>query len=632
MLLIDALKLIKQLIASGEVHKDRKRAMDLADKYKKLITGEDIGSLLIQFVQREDRALFEQRLRITKAITPAVAASIRKPFNKVVRNDRVRKSVDTTTETRTNSVHKMISSFFGSSRKQNRGLDYWLKTRFLELQFTDPNAWVVLEWSQPRNPAEVIMPRPFEVDSTMAENWLIINDETKWLKVKQTITYLAVKTLVGDQEPIKTEGYRHTLYDEEVTIVFEDFDENYHIWSGYKLAPNEAIETINNKKYLVKIFYPKVGFVPAFRVGYIRDEVTNGRTFVNPWHDALCYFEKSLKTVSEMDLTMSLHVFPQKLQYVKKCVGMEREGGRNQPCRNGKEPGGGICQACKGAGYQIHTTAADVINVPMPDDPKEMFNLDQMLVYKAPPIETVKFQNEYILQLESQTHQAVFNSQVFIKKRAGSGGQGGDVQKTATEADFSMQSVYDALEPFTEKFSELWKDLVTTFGIIAGESVDKIKVVHQFPADFKLKTTDILLEERQAASASGAPAFLIETIDDDLADILYSGDDLRINKYYIKRRYYPFPGKSADEIALLLASQYVPKYFKVLYSNFDEIFKDIEKENPEIWADNENSAATDELVKAMVQRYIEKIGEESPALNIEAFRLGNPAGEENEEE
>lgn len=633
MLLIDALKLSKQLIDANEENKDRKHVTGLADKYKKLITGDNIGSLLVQFVQREDKALFEQRLKLTKAITPAVAASIRKPFNKVVRNDRVRKSWKMSTETRNATVNTMVKSFFGAARKQNRGLDYWMKTRFLELQFTDPNAWVVLDWKAPQTPAEVVTPRPFEVSSTMAQNWLIINDEVKWLFVCQDITFFTASTLAIDSKVTKKSGKRYTLYEEDFTVVYEQADENYIKQSGYVFKPGETAETIKNVYYLVRYFEPKVGYVPAFRVGYLRDEVTDGRTFVNPWHDALCYFEKSLKTVSEMDLTMALHVFPQKLQYVQKCIGEERNG-RAQPCRSGRMANGDICKTCKGAGYQIHTTAADVINVPMPEDAKDMFNLDQMLVYKAPPIETVKFQNEYILQLEKQCHQAVFNSQVFIKKQtAGSDpSAGGDVAQTATEADFNMQSVYDALEPFTEKYSELWMDILTTFAIIAGDKIETIKVVHQFPADYKLKTSDVLLAERRTASNSGAPSFMIATIDDDLADILYNGDDLNINKYYVKRRYFPFPGKTADEVALLLASAYVPKYFKVLYSNFDEIFKEIEKTNPEIWTDKEAIAKTDGLVKAKVEEYIQRVDQQNPSFNLNAFRDANPAGDGTEEE
>lgn len=620
--LIDALQLIKNLIQDPEVNRDYKHVTDLAEKYRKLITGNDVGSLLIQFVQREEKALFDQRVRFTKTITPAVAASVRKPFNKVARAERIRKSWEMSNVRRTENVGTMISSFYGAKKKKNRGLDYWMKMRFNSLQFSDPNSWLVVEWDQPDNPAAVILPRPFEVSSFEATNWQIINNEVKWLQVTQDITFLTVANLSADQKPTKRFGKRLTLYDEDITIRFEQCDSKYLSMLGYQLKRNEAIEKIKDEEYLVQINFPKVGYVTAFRIGYIPDEQTKGRTFVNPWHDALCYFEKSLKTVSEFDLTMGLHVFPQKTQYVKKCIGAKR-GDRLQPCKAGRLADGAVCPTCKGEGYQIHTTAQDVINVPMPDDPKDMVSLDNIVNYKAPPIETVVFQNEYILQLEKQVHQTVFGTQVFVKTQYTN--KQGSQAETATATDYNMESVYDTLEPFTEKWSELWLDVVTTFGIIAGETIENIKAVHVFPADPKLKNSNILMMERKGALDAGAPAFMVASIDDNLADINFAGDDLALNKYYIKRRYQPFPGKSADEIALLLSSQYVPKFYKVLYSNFDEIFKEVENKNPEIWVDFANAEKFDQIVIAKVDEFIKRLDATAPVFNLDNMRAANPA-------
>jgi hypothetical protein len=44
--------------------------------------------------------------------------------------------------------------------------------------------------------------------------------------------------------------------------------------------------------------------------------------------------------------------------------------------------------------------------------------------------------------------------------------------------------------------------------------------------------------ERKTATESGAPAVLLETIDDDLAGIIYAGDPLGLQKYRVKRRYF----------------------------------------------------------------------------------------------
>lgn len=633
-----AFTLSNRLIETGEVHKDFNRVTDLAETYRIFITGQDIGKKLIQFVQREDADLFKQRLALTKSITPAVASSVRQPFNKVARNDRIRKSKKLKNETRQVALDSMISGFYGSRRKKNKGLDYWLKTRFIEMQFIDPNSWVVVEWDTPEKESDPVKPRPFEVSASEAVNFFVVNDEVRWLFVKQDITFLSFGTqasnntgtnstlpgvitpAAGDsQKPNKLNGFRWTLYDEDVTVVYEQVDKDYLTKIGYVLQANEKFEVLNKCTYIVRNYAPNVGYPPVFRIGYKRDEATKGRTYVNPWHDAMCYFDKSLKTVSELDLTMTLHTFPQKLQYVQKCQGPSRQ----KKCNQGMLQDGTQCPTCKGIGFKLHTTAQDAILLPMPEGKDDMLDLEKLLVYKTPPIELIKFQNEYTQQLEKQVHQSVYNSQVFVKK-AGQPGATGQPLQTATETDYNMQSVYDTLEPFTEKYSEMWCDLVITFAILAGAKEEDLDAGHDFPADYKLKTSDILMGERKTATESGAPAVLLETIDDDLAGIIYAGDPLGLQKYRVKRRYFPFSGNTPDEIAGLLTSQFVLDEPKILYSNFDLIFKELESENPDFWTTSDLKKQAD-LVKAKVTEYSERLKAQQPAgMTVDTFREGKP--------
>lgn len=637
-----AYTLTNRLIVTGETHADFERVTNLAETYRIYITGLDIDKKLVQYVPREDKELFEQRVRLTKSITPAVASSVRQPFNKVARNDRIKKTKNVKNETRQAALDGMISGFYGSRRKKNKGLDYWLKTRFIELQFIDPNSWVVVEWDPAASDSEPVKPRPFEVSAKEAVNFFVVNDEVRWLFVKQDITYLSYgnqannipgsnnaestapgvvtpNTAPGDK-PNKQSGFRFTLYDEDVTVVYEQVDKDYLIKTGYVLQDGEKWEEINKATFLVRTYSPNVGYPPVFRVGYKRDDATKGRTYLNPWHDGLCFFDKSLKAVSELDLTMCQHVFPQKLAYIQKCQGPSK----TKRCNQGTLQDGSECPSCKGSGFKkVQTTAQDAILLPMPETKEEMLDLDKLVVYKTPPIELIKFQNEYTQQLEKQVHQAVYNSQVFVKK-AGQPGATGQPIQTATETDYNMQSVYDTLEPFTEKFSEMWCDLVITFAILAGAQESDIDAGHEFPADYKLKTSDILLNERKTATESGAPSFLLETIDDDLAGIVYAGDPLGLQKYKVKRRYFPFSGNTPDEIAALLSSQFVPEEPKVLYSNFDQIFKELEIENPDFWTTT-NQAKQRTLLIQKVTDFMEKLKSQRPAgMTVDSFREGNP--------
>lgn len=581
------------LIDKQVTHRDYKRVCDLAKDYLSLITGEDVGRMLEQFIKREDAEMFEQRKRITQPITGAVAGSLIKPFYKVSRNDKVKSSFDFKNPSKTDAVKTMLKTFYGEQRKENKGLDFWLKTRFVELSFNDPNAWIVTEWQTPE-PQQIAEPKPYEVTSAEAINFEIKNNELNWLFV-QAGTFLNKYNDKGEFLEVSV-GIKYTIYEKDNTVTFTEVCRNGYLKKQVELKSNEEFVEAKGKVFVKATFSPNLGYVPAFRVGYKRDQGTNGRTFVNPFHEAMPYFKKSIKTVSELDLTMALHTFPQKLQYVQKCTGVSRE----KKCNNGKIADGSECTACTGRGFKLHTTAQDAILLPMPDNKEDLIPLDSILTYKSPPIDLIKFQKDYITDLKLDAHLAVYNSQMFASGEL-------QVAKTATEIDSNMESIYDTLEPYTEKVSEVWKDFVYTFAKLATvEKPEDGNILHQFPSDLKLKTTRMLLEELKAANDSGAPSFMRDAINNDLADIIYTGDDVGKLKYETKHKFFPFNGKNPDEIAMLVASNYVSDFTKVLYSNFEAIFTDIEKEKPLFWL-MESYAEQWTILSDKVKEYMDEL-------------------------
>ena len=613
MLLAELLTLAYGFIYTKEKHQWYDRVNDLRTKYKALMTGEDMDKLLIQFVRREDLELFEQRVQLTIAITPAVCGSVMKPFNKVARNNKVKIKFDFNDDNANNNVQDMVDAFYGRQRSKNKGIDYWLKTRFPQLSFCDPNAFVVVEWDTPETATVITKPRPFEVSSQDAWNFKIISEELNWLWVHNCISYMVLDK--GKNEGIKaararnigipTPGHQFTMYDQDQTLVFEQVDPNYLKANGYVYADNETLweDVLNKDFYLVKTFNPNLGYVPAIRVGYIKDIYTDAVTFVNPFHDAMPYLMKSIKTVSEMDLTMALHAFPQKLQYVQRCPGENKK-----KCNAGYIADGMKCSLCGGKGYSIHTTAQDAFLLPIPDDKTDMMDIDKLIAYKSPPIDLVQFQKSYIDSLKADAHYAVFTQQTLTRtvgpSTKGPGGGAGNV--TATETNTNMQSVYDALHPFTEKESDTWVEFVTIFADLAGADTEDAVILHKFPADFKLKSIEDLLNDLTAINASGAPSFLRDQANCDIAEVLYEGDDLEMLRFQVRHKFFPFNGQSPDEIALNMASGYVSEYTKVLYANYEAIFSEIELEKPNFYL-MPLFADQVAIVEAKVAEYIEEI-------------------------
>lgn len=591
----------KKKKSSNKKHADYQRTVDLAKEYKAHVSGVGIDDYLKRFAKREDEEMFEQRKRLTNSISQSVASSLQKPFYKVARNKNVKKKFSLKGDkTREEIVQKMISGFYGTNELNTKGLDFWLKNRFIELTFTDPNAFVVIEWeAKPENvPLE---PYPYEVNSIDAFDYVYKHGVLNELFTRQseTIIYL-------DKDGVEKEKVvdAFTLYEIGISLKVVEYCPKYYEAKGIVIDETRQMTFVENEIHFIATYNEtNLDFIPAFRVGYIRDTATDGRTFVNPFESAMPYFRKALKAVSELDLSITLHTFPQKLQYVTKC-----KGKGTKKCNNGMVSGTQtVCGECKGSGLQVHTSGQDTIYFPLPDDKSEMFDLDKILIYKQPPIDLIKFQDEYVRNLKTDAHLSVFNSNMFITNEA-------EFAKTATEVNLNTQGIFDTLFPYTEKFSEVWKTAVKVFVRLSGFLTD-FELIHIFPTDLEIKTVAVLMAELKLANESEAPSYFRDAILEEIANQVYEGDELGREKHFTRHKFFPFSGKTETEIQFLMASPYVSNFTKVLYANFEAIFTDIEKAVPNFYKLNYNLQW--EKLNEFVKPYLEEINSQNEPIRID---------------
>lgn len=591
----------KKKKSSNKKHADYQRTVDLAKEYKAHVSGVGIDDYLKRFAKREDEEMFEQRKRLTNSISQSVASSLQKPFYKVARNKNVKKKFTLKGDkTREEIVQKMISGFYGTNELNTKGLDFWLKNRFIELTFTDPNAFVVIEWeAKPENvPLE---PYPYEVNSIDAFDYVYKHGVLNELFTRQseTIIYL-------DKDGVEKEKVvdAFTLYEIGSSLKVVEYCPKYYEAKGIVIDETRQMTFVENEIHFIATYNEtNLDFIPAFRVGYIRDTATDGRTFVNPFESAMPYFRKALKAVSELDLSITLHTFPQKLQYVTKC-----KGKGTKKCNNGMVSGTQtVCGECKGSGLQIHTSGQDTIYFPLPDTPDEMFDLDKILVYKQPPIDLIKFQDEYVRNLKKDAHLSVYNSNMFLAEDP-------QFAKTATEVNTNTQGIFDTLFPYTEKFSEVWKTAVKVFVRLSGFLTD-FELIHIFPTDLEIKTVAVLMAELKLANESEAPSYFRDAILEEIANQVYEGDELGREKHFTRHKFFPFSGKTETEIQFLMASPYVSNFTKVLYANFEAIFTDIEKAVPNFYKLNYNLQW--EKLNEFVKPYLEEINSQNEPLRID---------------
>ena len=526
----------KKKKSSNKKHADYQRTVDLAKEYKAHVSGVGIDDYLKRFAKREDEEMFEQRKRLTNSISQSVASSLQKPFYKVARNKNVKKKFTLKGDkTREEIVQKMISGFYGTNELNTKGLDFWLKNRFVELTFTDPNAFVVIEWeAKPENvPLE---PYPYEVNSIDAYDYIYKHGVLNELFTRQSETIIYLDKDGAEKEKVVD---AFTLYEIGSSLKVVEYCPKYFEAKGIVIDETRQVTFVENEIHFIATYNEtNLDFIPAFRVGYIRDTATDGRTFVNPFESAMPYFRKALKAVSELDLSITLHTFPQKLQYVTKC-----KGKGTKKCNNGMVSGTQtVCSECKGSGLQIHTSGQDAIYFPLPDTPDEMFDLDKILVYKQPPIDLIKFQDEYVRNLKKDAHLSVYNSNMFLAEDP-------QFAKTATEVNTNTQGIFDTLFPYTEKFSEVWKTAVKVFVRLSGFLTD-FELIHIFPTDLEIKTVAVLMAELKLANESEAPSYFRDAILEEIANQVYEGDELGREKHFTRQKFFPLkiPYKLSDSI------------------------------------------------------------------------------------
>lgn len=616
----EKLKVFKKLIKGNKRHADYSRTVELASEYKAHVSGVGLDAYLKKFARREDDEMFEQRKRLTNSISQSVASSLQKPFYKVARNKNVKNKFTLKGDkNREEIVKKMMVGFYGMNELNTKGLDYWLRNRFLELTFTDPNAFVVIEWeAKPENvPLE---PYPYEITSENAFYYKFEHGILKMLFSRQKEVMFYIDSKDTEQEK---EIDAYTLYEIGSSMKIVEYQPRYYQENGIEIQPNQFVYEENSKHYIATLNETNLDFIPAFRVGYIRDTATDGRTFVNPFESAMPYFRKALKAVSELDLSITLHTFPQKLQYVKKCQGVSKV----KKCNNGRV-GDEVCAKCKGSGLEVITSGQDAIYLQLPDkaDLKdELIDLDKLIAYKTPPIDLIKFQDDYVRNLKTDAHLSVYNSNMFISNEA-------EFAKTATEVNLNTQGIYDTLFPYTEKFSEVWKTAVKVFVRLTGFLGD-FELLHIFPTDLELKTIAVLMGELKLANDSEAPSYFRDAILQEIANQVYEGDELGQLKHFTRHRFFPFSGKTETEIQFLMASPYVSNFTKVLYANFEAIFTDIEKALPNFYKLNYNTQW--EKLNEFAKPYLDEINSQNEPLRIDfgtANNADNPDDEGKTEE
>ena len=554
--LTDALIRVGEVIHLGSRHPFYGRATELADLYRKLVTGDNLSSLLRQFVLRESDEAFKQRERITSHVITTTVKNLMDVVKKVPRANYQRRLQAESTKS-ADEIELALSTFWG-----DQSVDDYVKTRWVEMNGIDPNAFSVVEFDPFDNNVERAKPYPFEVSAHDAVDFKVDNNTLQYL-ISRSHFAMPMKDAPNNI------GEKLTVYLKNQTFSLKERPERYgkqnlEIENGSFYYDAELPSIFRSGERLFDITYPTphdLGHVPAKRFGYLRDMWTNGNTFVAPYDPSVPLLLKSIKVNSEMDLTMAFSAFPLRIEYAPKCDALD--------CFNGRtNDGTAICSSCNGSGHKSVTSAQEKLVLTLPKPGSEMYDLEKLIAFKSPPVDILTFQQQYVEAMTAACKSAMFNSDIFTRQQ---------VAETATSKRIDLDNVYDTLFDCALGMGSIWAFLVkTSAGFM---SLDKGLVAELvFAKDFKMKGLADLLADLESANRSGAGPEVIRSIQNDIARLLYADDPLSLVRFTTKARINPFSGYSEKQIAISLSDANVPQRYKTLYLMLGVIFDELEAE------------------------------------------------------
>ena len=564
------LKTICEVIGNGLRHQDYKHTVDYADNLRNISIAreESVEKLLRQVVRRESDDDFKQRVIITRLLTRALWNRLRTPFNKALRLD----NANITMEKEEKELH---DAFYGKTP-----LYKYLRENYHPISFFDPNAHQVIGFEKFDNNTEKAKLRP---EIVMSDDSLYFEYDTDQLKVFVCRYGSGYKLFhhgsIDENDQMTNDGNGIVAVEiNETAAVDWKVDMNYVTLIGDENAVRDenspVLLKIGDKYWKFIETEPKISGIQVKRIGYCLDTETNNRTMISPIDPAIPRIEGTIKSKSELDISLAMHCFPQKIQLVDSCRGWKNpDNGNLVKCNGGvafgtnNEP----CKNCGGTGDEpISKTGMDVILVRMGKNKDEDHLPSDMVHYAKPDIDTPKFLDEYLIKQEQLCFQDLFPENPRGERNGA---------KTATEIKIDEGNMSDAIMPCVRQFESMWNWAMHT-GLNIRD-INEPKANMRFPDDIDIKTLGELIEDWK--QSEGLPVSVRKSIRKKIANKLSVGDNKTEKLEAIRIMHEPFIDKSSADIKYIFSQNYAKMDQRILWANYDEIMSACEKKNEDSW-------------------------------------------------
>lgn len=542
------LQVMRPRIESRSMHPYYERTVDRRKLYSAMMTGDNLADYLLRFETREDNEHFALRKRITQqCVTPPVNEAASK-FYKTSRYPNIKKDIYyEKNESRIDTLKQALSRFTYEGDIQS-----YIALEYDRRSLIDPNAFLVMDfkaYDAMQNERPDVYGVFIPCDDVVDFEYLP-NDELNFLIIKRAFDFYN-----ADGEYIQLIDYIGYLGND--ILIFQEHHDERELPS----VPYKDFEASNLYHYYT--LQSKAGQVQAFRLGYIKDPITNYKTVISPLDNAETVVRDLNNDKSEYDQTKRFHVFPQKLQFVDTCKGISEV----VTCNRGYDPEGKLCGKCGGTGLMpIHYGSADVITFPFPRDKTDVvLKLSDMIHYAKPDIDIIQHLKDDINDGQLKIVKAIFTSE-SAKKTDGTV----KVEESATKTVISNDDQNNILLPFAQHKAKFYKFVIKQIALF-NDIGDDLVIIFEYPESLRLETVEELQANFSTMLAAGAPAGLLDDIETEIAAKRFIDDQEKLNRYEIWNSHRPFRNRTESDIQFAIGAGSVPKWLEVLWANFEYI-------------------------------------------------------------
>lgn len=578
-------------------HEHYQRTVDRRKLYHAMMTGDDIEDYLTRFECREDAEQFRIRKMVTQqCVSPAINEAAAK-FYKTSRYPNIKKELKyDKRQARIDTLKEQLNKFC-----YDGNIESYLATEYDRRSLIDPNAFLVMDFTD-YDPLQNERPGVYGVwvpcDNVIDFDFLP-NDELNYLLINRHI-----EIFDDDSNLISLVDYIGYLGND--ILIYEQMNE----FRNTIQRPGGEVVALGVNNYYVYSVSSKAGQVQAFRIGYIKDPITNYQTCVSPLDTAETVVMDLNNDKSNYDQTKLFHCFPQKFQFVEKCPGE----GDIKTCSHGKTIDGGTCNVCKGKGVLVHSSSSDVITLTMPKDREEyIMPLSDMIHYASPGIEIIKHLREDLEGSKMAIMRAIFTTESAVKTDGSV-----KVDNTATEFMIKSDDLNNILLPFCEHKSKVYKFIVRQIALF-NDLADGLSILFEYPASLRLETVEELQAKFSTLVDSGASPTLLDDLEAEIASKRFTDDPDGLKKYNTWRAHRPFRNRTSSDVEFAIGNGLSPKWIEVLWASYEQIMTELENEHSGFY--DMGFSEQRELIKARAKEYQEEL-----EVKPEFDPVGNPAG------